>query len=129
MNEYVDKELAKIEKQQQELRERQEAKDRDRYNVLEEERVSRHDYMHIVNAKINIAPSTGEKLSDYIKKVIIYQEIAKAKNWDTHVDNPYKTWHTHKQPSGCFMCEDSAFIGVLIQVLQVLDHGNKQLQF
>ncbi len=129
MTEGYDKELEKLEIQQRELRKRQDAVDKDRYNVLDEERISKHDYMRIVNAKINIAPSTGEKLNDYIKKVLIYQEIARAKNWETHVDNPYKTWHTHKSPQGCFMCEDTAFINVLMQILQVIDHKNPKLSF
>jgi len=129
MNDYADKELAKLERQQQELRDRQDSRDKDRYNTLEEGKSLRHDYMKIVNAKINLAPSTGDTLNDYLKKIIIYQEIARLKNWDTHVDNPYKTWRTHKIPVGCFMCEDSAFIGVLIQVLQVINHKNPKLGF
>ncbi len=126
---YVDKELEKIEKQQRELRARQDQEDKDRYNTLEKTSNDKNLYMRIVNAKINLAPSTGETLDDYIKKIIIYQEIAKTKNWQTHVDNPYKTWRTHKLPVGCFMCEDNAFIGVLIQVLQVLNHNNKSIKF
>ncbi len=85
--------------------------------------------MKIVNAKINLAPVTGDTLEDYIKKIIIYQEIAREKNWNTHVDNPYKTWRTHKLPVGCFMCEDMAFIGVLLQVLQVISHNNPKIKF
>ncbi len=126
---YVDRELEKIEKQQRELRTRQDSEDKDRYNTLEPTTNDNNLYMRIVNAKINLAPSTGETLEDYIKKILIYQEIAKTKNWNTHVDNPYKTWRTHKIPVGCFMCEDMAFIGVLIQVLQVLNHNNKSLKF
>jgi len=35
MNDYADKELAKLERQQQELRDRQDSRDKDRYNALE----------------------------------------------------------------------------------------------
>ncbi len=97
----------------------QEKKLRDRYNTEEKSR-DIHDYKRIVSAKIKIAPIGGEKLSDYVKRLIVYQNLAKEKNWETHVDNPYKTWHTHKNPLGCFMCEDTQFIGVTIQVLQVI---------
>jgi len=129
MTEYFDNEMARLEKQQVDLRKRKEASDRDRYNTNDERNVSIHDYERIVNAKISLAPSTGELLSDYIKKIIIYQGIAKTKNWDTHVDNPYKTWRTHKIPVGCFMCEDMAFIGVLVQVLQVINKRNSNIKF
>ncbi len=129
MTEYYDKELEKLEEQQRLLRERQTAKDRDRYSVLDEQRSNKNEYMRIVNAKINLAPSTGETLNDYIKKIIIYQDIAHTKNWNTHVDNPYKTWRTHMLPVGCFMCEDNAFIGVLIQVIQVINKHNPGIKF
>jgi len=129
MNEYVDRELEKLEKQQRELRQRQTASDRDRYNTEEEHADSEHNYMHIVNAKINIAPSSGDTLADYIKKIEIYQQIARTKNWDTHVDNPYKVWRTHKIPIGCFMCEDMAFINVLIQILKVLNKQDPNIKF
>ncbi len=119
MNEYFDTELARLEKQQNELRKNAEKEDRDRHSTLDEN-IDIHAYRRIVNAKINIAPTSTETLSQYVKKIKVYQEIAHQKNWQTHVDNPYKTWHTHKNPLGCFMCEDTAFIAVMIQVLEVL---------
>ncbi len=120
--------MEKLEKQQRELRERQDAQDNDRYNTLDD-RVSKHDYMRIVNAKIKIAPNSAEKLKDYITKLKIHQDIAHEKNWSTHVDNPYKTWHTHRNPLGCFMCEDTAFIAVLIQVLEVINKNYPKIVF
>ncbi len=108
--EYLE-ELRKLELQEKQLR--------DRYNT-EEESLDPHDFKRIVNADIKLAPQTGEKLKHYIEKLKIYQEISHKKNWDTHVDNPYKTWRTHKIPLGCFMCEDQQFIRVILQVLEVL---------
>lgn len=125
---YYDKELEKLEKQQRELRQHQESADRDRYNT-EEKPLDLHEYRKILNANINLAPLSNETLSDYIKKIKIYQEIAKKKNWDTHVDNPYKIWRTHKIPVGCFMCEDMIFIRTLISVLELLNEIHPNIKF
>ncbi len=120
--------LAKLEKEQRELRLREEADWRDRYNTTEKQE-SEHYYKKIVNAKIKIAPISGENVSDYIKRLKIYQRIAHDKNWETHVDNGKRTWHTHTLPVGCFMCEDSQFITVCIQVMQILADDNPKFIF
>ncbi len=111
MSEEYLKELRQLELQEKDLR--------DRYSTLDKP-VDKANYKRIVNAQIKIAPITGEKLKDYVMRLKIYQEIAKDKNYNTHVDNPYKIWRTHKIPLGCFMCEDIQFIGVTIQVLELL---------
>jgi len=111
MSEEYLKEMRKLELQEKQLR--------DRYST-EEKPLDVHNYKNIVNAKIKIAPFSGETLVDYIKRIKVYQDISKEKNWNTHVDNPYKIWRTHKIPLGCFMCEDQQFINVLIQILEVI---------
>ncbi len=97
----------------------QEKQLRDRHNT-EEQNLNVNNYKRIVNAKLKIAPIGGEKLTHYIERLKIYQDISHEKNWNTHVDNPYKTWRTHNIPVGCFMCEDQQFINVTIQVLEIL---------
>ncbi len=120
--------LEKLENEQRELRKRAEADWRDRYNT-EEKQESEHYYKKIVNARIKIAPISGENVNDYIKRLKIYQRISHDKNWETHVDNGKRTWYTHKLPIGCFMCEDTQFINVCIQVLQILADGNPKYSF
>ncbi len=124
---YHDKELVKLEEEQRILRERAEANIQDRINTITQPS-SRHDYMRIINADIQIAPKSGEKLKDYIQRIKIFQDIAYRKNWETHVDNGRKTWYTHKRPS-CFMCEDQQFISVIIQSLQVIAKQNPSIKF
>ncbi len=117
--EYLD-EMRKLELQEQQLR--------DRYST-EEEPLDKHNYKNIVNADVKLAPEHGETLKHYIEKIEIFQKISKDKNWDTHVDNSYKTWHTHRLPLGCFMCEDQQFINVLVQVLKVISSSNRKVKF
>ncbi len=125
---YYDKEMAKLEKQQKELRQQQEDNTRDRHNTIAQQS-STHDYKRIINASLQSAPHSGESLKDYIKKLKILQEISYIKNWETHVDNGRKTWYTHKSSMNCFMCADQQFISVLIQVLQNISHENPTLKF
>ncbi len=120
--------LTKLELDQKNKRERADAEWRDRYNTTEKQE-SEHYYKKIVNAKIKIAPISGEKIKDYIKRLKIYQTIAHDKNWETHVDNGKRTWHTHMLPLGCFMCEDTQFISVIIQVLEILSDDNPKFTF
>ncbi len=119
--------MEKYEEEQKNLRVELLRKDRDRYNT-KEKNISKHDYMRIINANLKIAPKSGQTLTDYIKGIQIHQEIAKEKNWETHVENQYKTWHTHKLPH-CFMCEDIQFISCLVQVLQTINKLYPKIKF
>ncbi len=120
--------LERLELEQAQLRERESASWRDRYST-DEKQESEYYYKKIVNAKIKIAPISGEKVKDYIKRLKIYQTIAHDKNWETHVDNGKRTWHTHRLPVGCFMCEDTQFINVCMQVMQILADDNPKYEF
>ncbi len=121
-------ELERLELEQKKLRDRETATWRDRYNT-DSKQESEHYYKKIVNARIKIAPISGESIHDYIKRLKIYQTISHDKNWETHVDNGKRTWHTHTMPVGCFMCEDQQFIGVAIQVMQILADANPTFTF
>ncbi len=120
MTEYYDKELEKLEKMQKELH--------DRYNS-EPVEADPDNYRKIVNAKTKLAPISGEKWAEYVVRIKIYQKIGFDLNWATHVDNPYKVWHTHKNPAGCFMCSDQVMIGVLIQVLECMAENHPDSKF
>ncbi len=111
--------LERLEQEQLELRNRANAEWRDRWSTVEGTD-QKHFYKKIVNAKIKIAPISNEKITDYIQRLEIYQTISHDKNWETHVDNGKRKWHTHSLPLGCFMCEDQQFIGVTISVLHIL---------
>ncbi len=100
--------------------EEEEANYRDRYNTLEGNK-PQYEFARIVNAKIELAPTSKESLQQYIFRIKIYQKIQSDKEWSTHVDNPYKTWHCHKNPMGCFICDGTKFISVLVQVLDYIE--------
>ncbi len=118
----IDVELTNAEKRILEKLDRQKKQISDRYNT-EENQIPEYYYSNIVNAHIEVAPVKGETIGDYLLRLKIHQRIARKKNWDTHVTigSRGKPWYSHtKNPMGCFMCEDMQFIGVLIQVLELL---------
>lgn len=120
-------ELEKLEQEQFKLRERRESEWHDRYNTNDKPE-SKHYYKKIVNARLQIAPISGENINDYIKRLKIFQTISHNTNWEKHVDNGKRTWHTHMMPD-CFMCADQIFIRVTISVLQILADANPEFQF
>ena len=62
----------------------------------------------------------GEKMSDYYKRLLIFNKLRADKNYDVHVVNKNRgPWFTHldKFGMGCFMCEDNNFAYYLMQLL------------
>ncbi len=92
----------------------------DSYNSLDIQ-ADLHDAEKIINAsQIEYAPRTNEKYQHFLERIKIHQEIAHNLNWRTHVENGRKIWHTHKLPAGCFMCNDTTMITVLIQIITIM---------
>ncbi len=89
---------------------------RDNYNTLTEQS-SEHDFKRVVNANIDYAPHNNETFTQYHARVSIYARIARDKNSKTHILNGKKIWYTHRNPMGCFMCEDSNLIQMLVDVI------------
>jgi len=101
----------------------------DKYNSLDIQE-SIHNAEKIINAsQLEYAPRANEKYTNYIQRIKLYQEIAHNKNWKTHVENGRKVWHTHKLPSGCFMCEDTQMISVLIDIITIISLKSDQDSF
>ncbi len=89
---------------------------RDNYNTLTEQS-SEHDFKRVVNANIDYAPHNNETFTQYHSRVSIYARIARDKNSKTHILNGKKIWYTHRNPMGCFMCEDANLIQMLVDVI------------
>ncbi len=86
----------------------------------DQERLDVNDYKNIVNARAICAPERMEQLTHYADRLQIYTKIAAEKNRLTHIDGPRKAWYTHRNPMGCFMCEDVNLIAVMRRVIGLL---------
>jgi len=81
------------------------------------EKIDVNDYKKVVNANVNYAPHKGETWKEYSGRVRIYAKINADKNRLTHIDGPRKAWYTHRNPQGCFMCEDINLISLMCRVI------------
>ncbi len=81
------------------------------------EKIDVNDYKKVVNANVTYAPHKGETWKEYSGRVRIYAKINADKNRLAHIDGPRKAWYTHRNPMGCFMCEDINLISLLVRVV------------
>ncbi len=115
---YYDKEMEKLEKQQRELRLHQEQGEWDRYNTVDVQ-VDRDNFETFLNSSLEFAPKKGAKWSDYTKEVQVYAKINAKKNIKTHIECK-RQWYTHRSPLGCFMCEDTNLISILVHTIEIM---------
>ncbi len=81
------------------------------------EKMDVNDYKKVINSTVEYSPNKGESWMEYAKRVMIYAHINAEKNRLTHIDGPRKAWYTHRNPMGCFMCQDTNLISMLVRVL------------
>ncbi len=107
------KEMEALERQQRNLR--------DQYNTLEKNR-DLDDYKRIINASdtADYALKKGQQLKSWTDRLDVHVEKANALNWKIHViiGSHGKPFYSHKNPNGCFMCDDANLIKYLLSVLQ-----------
>ncbi len=102
----------------------------DKYNTLEVKEDA-NLYKHVINADLRIAPKKGQLYSDYLIELKVHVEIAKHKNYKTHVIIGVRgaPWYTHKRPDGCFMCEDISTISVLFSTMALMAQKHPKSRF
>ncbi len=62
----------------------------------------------------------GEKLSQFVTRVQLHIDIGFEKNERIHISAPKGAWYQHRNPAGCFCCEDQNMIAYLINILHIL---------
>ncbi len=81
------------------------------------EKIDVNDYKKVINSNITYAPHKGESWKEYANRIKIYADINAKQNRLTHIDGPRKAWYTHRNPQGCFMCNDTNLISLMVRVL------------
>ncbi len=100
---------------QMRLLERQEQDLTSQYTDLE--KLDKNDYKKVVNANVTYAPHRGETWHEFAYRIAIYCDLNAKKSRLTHIDGPRKAWYTHRNPQGCFMCEDINLISLMKRVI------------
>ncbi len=112
----------KDEKEMQDYLERQERQQkflRDQYNSLDNP-YNEDDYKRILHADLEFSPKPHQTWESYAAAIIIYAKMNAKKNIQTHINGPKGAWYTHRNPAGCFACEDSNLISVLVQTINLM---------
>ncbi len=86
----------------------------------DDEKIDPYDYKNITNSSIVFTPLKDETWKAFSDRIKIYAKISAEKNYKTHIDGPRKAWYTHRSPMGCFMCEDTNLISVLVRVTALM---------
>lgn len=109
------KEMERLERQQNNLR--------DQWNT-ESKNQDENEYKRVINATstLNYALRKNETLEQFIIRLNEHVEIANKTNWRVHViiGSKGKPWYTHKNPNGCFMCNDTNMINYMLNLFKAL---------
>ncbi len=110
-NDYYEDEIRKIELQRKGMR--------DQYNSLDNP-YDMHDVEKVTRSDLEYAPNEGESLSSYYQRAKIYVKLQEKKNIQTHINGPKGAWYTHRNPAGCFACEDLNLLNILLRTIQLI---------
>ncbi len=100
----------------------------DQYNSLENE-VQPEDYEQVLRADLEYTPKQGETVKSYAARARIYQSFNAKKNIQAHISGPKGAWWTHRNPSGCFCCEDMNLLSVLAKTLSLIGEKHPDITF
>ncbi len=88
----------------------------DQYNS-DDNPLDMNDVEKTLKINLQFAPHQGQTWQSYITELSIYKKYCEDKNIRTHVNGPKGAWYTHRNPAGCFACEDLNLINVMFKVL------------
>jgi len=109
---YYENEIRKLDLQRKNLK--------DQYNTLDETPDVTKTSSYIPTPTLAYSPIEGENLEAYYAKLKIYRKINYEVNTKSHITPPKGAWWTHRQPSGCFMCQDQQMINVMLEIIRIL---------
>ncbi len=92
----------------------------DQYNSLDNPYQESDYNKTILETDTEWLPKKGETYQSYVARATIYAKLASKHNIQSHINGPKGAWWTHRNPSGCFMCEDTNLISCLINILQII---------
>ncbi len=85
-----------------------------------EEKMDPNDYKNIIHARLKYTPKQGETWQKFSEALAIYTDLAIEKNRNIHINGPRKAWWSHRNPMGCFMCEDVNLISAMLKIIKLM---------
>lgn len=94
----------------------------DQYNTLNPLDISQYK-QQVQTSTLKYTPQDGENLTQYLAKLKLYIDLAHEKSSRIHIDPPKGAWYQHRNPAGCFCCEDQNMIWHMYAILQIIRHS------
>ncbi len=91
----------------------------DQYNTLDK-KVDVNDIKNVINSNLTFTPTSGQTLSSYVAQLAVYVKFNADANIRTHINGVKGAWWTHKNPMGCFACNDTNLIHVMKDLLTLI---------
>ncbi len=110
-NNWLNKELRKIELTRKGMI--------DQYNTMDNP-LDPNDIKNILHADLKFTPTENQSWSSYLKELKIYVKFCSEKNIKTHINGPKGAWYTHRNPMGCFACEDINLMHVMFTTMELM---------
>ncbi len=91
----------------------------DRYNSLDNP-IDEDDYKNVVKSTLDYSPSENDTYTGYYEKLKIFVKLCSQRNIKTHIAGPKGAWYTHRNPQGCFACEDMNLMSVMCDIIGLM---------
>ncbi len=100
---------------------------RDQYNTTENVSALAYAEQKLLSCSADYAIHDQETLEQYIYKLKAHITIGFTKNTNCHIKPAKGAWYTHRDPRGCFMCEDQNLIHYMFQIISILAEKHPKL--
>ncbi len=91
----------------------------DQYNSLDNP-IDKYDVDKLIRNDHQYSPTCGQTWESYLGDLKIYAKFCYETNVRTHVNGPKGAWYTHRNPMGCFACEDLNLIYSIINAMEIM---------
>ncbi len=74
----------------------------------------------VQTSTLKYAAHDGENLQQFLAKLKLYIDLGHEKNARIHIDPPKGAWYQHRNPAGCFCCEDQNMIWYMYAIMEII---------
>ncbi len=91
----------------------------DQYSALKPLDVSQYK-QQVQSSTLKYSAHDGENLEQFLARIKLYIDLGHEKSARIHIDPPKGAWYQHRNPAGCFCCEDQNMIWYMYAILQII---------
>ncbi len=88
----------------------------DRHSTLDPP-IDRDNIIREIKYDNDYYPKKDEPWESYIKTLAVHVKMSAKKNIKCHITG-VKQWYTHRNPAGCFMCEDMNLYYTMLDIME-----------